>query len=231
MRNTIKTTLALTFSLFAGIAVNAQTNPTATVNFSGTISPSVDMRIVSVLNNSTGTSVGIGLTATSATIDFGELSPNRLQGDLTNGHSAFTVNVALRSNSNYKVVANSDLGGTVGTSAWELDDIGFGVLAPTASGNGAAVVAGATGITVGANASSVDPSSSAVVGGVPSYAKTLDDIKEDSDIFTGSRISYQGNVNTPNNAIIVPLRFAAAPQFFDPATRTGSVRLDIFATP
>ncbi len=236
MKNTIKTAFALALTMFVSIAANAQTNTNAVVNFSGIISPSVDMRIVGVTNNSSGTTVNSS-SATQATIDFGELSPNRLQSSLTNGHSAFTVNVALRSNTTYRVQANSALGGTVGTGKWELDDIGFGVLAPTAtgptvsSGSGSGVFPGATGITVGTNASSTDPAASAVVAGTPSYAKTLSDIKENSDIITGGRISYQGNVNTPDNAIVVPLRFASAPQFFDPETRTGSVVFDIFPTP
>ena len=230
MKNTIKIAFAIVFTMFVGVAVNAQTNTNAVVNFSGTISPSVDMRIAGITNNSTGTSV-TGTSATQATINFGELSPNRNQNTLTNGHSAFTVNVELRSNTAYRVQANSDLGSTVGTSAWELDDIGFGVLPASNSGDGAAVFSGASNISVGANASSADPAAAAPVNGVPSYAKTLSDIKENSDIITGSRISYQGNVTTPNNAIIVPLRFASAPQFFDPATRTGSVVFDIFVAP
>lgn len=125
------------------------------------------------------------------------------------------VTLALRSNSTYVLTATVVGSGFRSGSRDEiaLSDIGFGI--PGAQIRPSGDRARSQNTTFTDARFDNDPTQVAVsAAGEPAYPATLGDLQGETPILRGDAISNGGGLRSPNNALLVPTRYAVHPQYF-----------------
>ena len=197
--------------LSLGIAANAQSITSGTVDFSVTVLQSFDLR-------ANGAATGSGITASpsqnandplAVILSVADASPNTNNATLT-----AAVPIRMRSNFAYKLQATRVTQDAVSPADFDSSDIGMSLAynarsgAQVASGNDTPANGfGAPGNTVG------------TLSATP------------LTISNGDRISNQGNNLSNDNFVGANLNFSVARQYYTPGTFTQQVVVSISAQP
>ncbi len=192
MKNTIKIAFAIVFCLMLGVAANAQTISSGTVDFNVTVAPSFDIRSGGAGTGLNGMVVSGGVTANnalSATVTVADASPN-----IDNSVLTASVPIRLRSNAPYKLNATRTGISTASATDFESSDIAMNISFVARSG--AQVEAGTD--------------NAIAVGNVGALSATA------FQIANGARISTSGNTTSPDNFITANLNFSAPRAFYTP---------------
>ena len=198
--------------LSLGIAANAQSITSGTVDFSVTVLQSFDLR-------ANGAATGSGITASpsqnandplAVILSVADASPNTNNATLT-----AAVPIRMRSNFAYKLQATRVTQDAVSPADFDSSDIGMS-LAYNARG-GAQV--NLPGLDTPAN-------------GFGAPGKTVGDLSAvPLTISNGDRISNQGNNLSNDNFVGANLNFSVARQYYTPGTFTQQVVVSISAQP
>jgi hypothetical protein len=209
MKNTIKIAFAIVFCLMVGVAANAQTINSGTVDFNVTVLNSFDIRSGGAGTGLNGMSVTGGVNdeaALSATITVSDASPNQDNSVLT-----ASVPIKLRSNAPYKLNATRTGTSVASGPDFESSDISMSI--------SFSARAGALVNTAGAD------SATAFAGNVGGLSSTA------TQIASGSRISNGGNTASNDNFVSANLNFSTPRAFYTPtaAPYTDKVTVSILA--
>ncbi len=195
-----------------GVAAQAQTRGAVTIR--GHISEMASLRFYShqtVGEGVTGANQGQD-SALNYSLDLGDVGvvPGR-----NNGVRGGEVRMILRANTSYVLTASvSSTGFKAGRGEMQLSDIGFGIPSAEIMPSGERAKSEGTEVLNPQKYDS-DPLSPSFSNGEPEYAATLADLSTgEVPVLKGSRISYGGSLNTPNNGLLVSTRYAVHPQFF-----------------
>lgn len=192
MKNTIKIAFAIVFCLMLGVAANAQTVSSGTVDFSVTVAPSFDIRSNGPGTGLNGMTVTGGVTANSALsalVTVADASPN-----IDNSVLTASVPIRLRSNAPYKLNATRTGVSTASATGFESSDIAMNI---TFGGRTAPQVEGGLDNVI-------------AVGNVGALSATA------FQIANGPRISTSGNTVSTDNFITANLNFSAPRLFYTP---------------
>jgi len=195
-----------------GFSAQAQTRGSVTIR--GHISEMASLRFHShqaVGEGVTGANLGQD-SALNYSLDLGDVGvvPGR-----NNGVRGGEVTMILRTNTSYVLTASvSSTGFKSGPGEIQLSDIGFGLPSAEIEPSGERARSDGTQVLDPAKFDS-DPLNATVSQGEPVYAATLADLAGgEVPLLKGSRISYGGSLNTPNNGLLVSTRYAVHPQYF-----------------
>ena len=198
----------LAIGVFAAAVAFAQPPTGGSIAVTGTILDQIS------ITNASGTAV-------SATVTMANLTAAN-SGALVGG----TADVRIRSNKAFTLTAattftNTGNGTDAGGSPITADDIGFGINASVAGGNGNNVVARTDTISPVFDYLTTNVNALTPVNGLTPYASgiahkgTLTDIPPaGATVMTGNRISKKGNIQTDNNFLNVTFGVGTLPQYF-----------------
>lgn len=204
----------LVFTAVMLLPLAALAQSTGTVRITGHVTQMASLKLHSA------STFGGGVRGTNSGVD-GALDYNLELGDVglvqgrPNDPRGAEVTLALRSNTTYVLTATVVGSGFQGGSKDEiqLSDIGFGIVGGQIRPSGDRARSQNTTFTDARFDN--DPAQVPVsVEGAPTYSATLEDLQGEVPLLRGDAISHGGSFRSPNNALLVPTKYAVHPQYF-----------------